>query len=63
MAAFELRAQSHGCRSFFLETFSFQAPEFYRGLGYQVAHENRAFPHGIVKHLMVKHLESNASAA
>jgi GNAT superfamily N-acetyltransferase len=63
VAAFELRAQSHGCNSFFLETFSFQAPEFYRTLGYQVAHENTAFPHGIVKYLMVKHFESNPGAA
>ena len=63
VAAFELRAQSHGCKSFFLETFSFQAPEFYRTLGYRVAHEKHLFPHGIVKYLMVKHLESNASAA
>ena len=56
MARFELQAQAQGCKRFFLETFSFQAPDFYRALGYEVAHENRAFPHGIVKFLMVKQL-------
>ena len=63
VAAFEHHAQTHGCKSFFLETFSFQAPQFYRALGYTVAHENMMFPHGIVKYLMVKHLESNPGAA
>jgi N-acetylglutamate synthase-like GNAT family acetyltransferase len=54
LAAFEAQAQSHGCSGFYLETFSFQAPEFYRSVGYTVAHENKLFPHGIVKYLMVK---------
>lgn len=52
--AFEARAREHGCRSFYLETFSFQAPALYRSLGYAVAHELKAFPHGIAKCLMVK---------
>ncbi len=63
MTAFELQAQSHGCVSFYLETFSFQAPELYRALGYKVAHENKAFPHGIVKYLMVKEHGAAKSAA
>ena len=54
LAAFERQAQSQGCESVFLETFSFQAPDLYRGLGYAVVHENTLFPHGIVKYHMVK---------
>ena len=54
MAAFETQAASHGCTSFYLETFNFQAPDFYRSLGYEVAHQNALFPHGISKFLMVK---------
>jgi GNAT superfamily N-acetyltransferase len=51
---FEARARARGCTTFYLETFSFQAPELYRRLGYSVAHEIRGFPDGIVKYLMVR---------
>lgn len=54
---FEALARSHGCNAVFLETFSFQAPHLYRSLGYTVAYENTLFPHGIVKHHMVKRLD------
>jgi GNAT superfamily N-acetyltransferase len=54
--AFEAHAQTHGCTSFYLETFSFQAPRLYESLGYRVAHAHRPYPHGIVKYLMVKDL-------
>jgi ribosomal protein S18 acetylase RimI-like enzyme len=53
--AFEAHARKHGCAHFYLETFSFQAPHFYRTLGYQVAFELTVYPHGIVRFLMVKH--------
>ena len=46
--------QPHGCSRFHLETFDFQSPELYRSLGYTVAHEHKAYPHGIVRFLMVK---------
>jgi ribosomal protein S18 acetylase RimI-like enzyme len=59
MAAFEARAQSHGCTHFYLETFSFQAPALYRSLGYTVANALEVFPHGIVKYLMIKHTPSS----
>ena len=52
--AFEARARQHGCSSFYLATFSFQAPESYRSLGYAVAHEPKVYPHGIVKVVLVK---------
>ena len=51
---FERRARERGCRTFFLETFSFQSPQLYRRLGYQVRLELRGFPDGIVKYLMVR---------
>lgn len=52
--AFEAHAQTRGCRTFYLETFTFQAPELYRSLGYEVSHEHAVYPHGIVKYLMVR---------
>jgi len=52
--AFEQRAEARGCRTFYLETFSFQAPSLYRSLGYEVSHELRGFAPGIVKYLMVR---------
>lgn len=54
--AFEDRAAERGCNRFFLETFSFQAPQLYRALGYAVEHELAVYPHGIVRYLMVKRL-------
>ena len=51
---FEERAATRGCSTFFLETFSFQAPSFYETLGYVHATEFHGFPHGIVKHVMVR---------
>jgi len=53
--AFEAHAREHGCAHFYLETFSFQAPQFYKTLGYQVAFELAVYPHGIVRFLMLKH--------
>ena len=51
---FEGRAAERGCRTFYLETFSFQAPRFYSSLGYQAAAEIGGFPGGIVKYLMLR---------
>ena len=56
MQLFEERATARGCRVFYLETFSFQAPAFYRNLGYESALELRGFPCGIVKHVMTKRI-------
>lgn len=52
--AFEDRAQARGCDTFYLETFSFQAPSLYASLGYHVAHELEGFGPGIRKFLMVR---------
>ena len=35
MAAFESEAADRGCTHVFVTSFTFQAPEFYRGLGYE----------------------------
>lgn len=50
------RAAQRGCRTVYMDTFSFQAPAFYHGRGYAVAAELRGFPDGIVKFLLVKPL-------
>ena len=52
--AFEARASARGCRTFYLHTFSFQAPKLYRSLGYEVAMALEGFAPGIVKYLMVR---------
>jgi ribosomal protein S18 acetylase RimI-like enzyme len=54
-------ARTRGGRVVFLETFSFQAPTFYRSLGFRVAYENKLFPHGIVKLHLVKRLDTARS--
>ncbi len=61
--AFEARAQAHGCSSFYLETFNFQAPQLYQSLGYAVAYEHKVYPHGIVKSFMVKQVPASNNAA
>lgn len=58
---FEALGRRRGCRTFYLETFNFQAPDFYRKHGYRVAAEVRAFPHGIVKFVMVHDVPAAAA--
>lgn len=57
---FEDGALERGCTTFYLETFSFQAPALYLGLGYEVRFELRGFPDDIVKYLMVKRVDGPA---
>jgi ribosomal protein S18 acetylase RimI-like enzyme len=54
--AFEQRAQQRGCVTFYLETFSFQAPSLYRGLGYEERLAISGFAPGIRKFTMVREL-------
>lgn len=61
--AFETRAEARGCRTFYLETFSFQAPSLYRSLGYEVVLELAGFSPGIVKYTMVRRLAQAPSGA
>ena len=53
---FEARAMERGCLTCYLETFSFQAPAFYRRLGYETRAEIAGFAPGIVKQLLLKTL-------
>ncbi|MFN9030172.1 MAG: GNAT family N-acetyltransferase [Betaproteobacteria bacterium] len=53
---FERHAAAHGCTVVLLETLSFQAPEFYKRLGYRIEHERTMYPHGITKVFMTKTL-------
>jgi GNAT superfamily N-acetyltransferase len=54
LLAFEQQAVTQGCQVIVLETYSFQAPEFYRRLGYRIEHELAVFPHGIRKFYLSK---------
>lgn len=56
---FEAQARERGCRLIYLETFSFQCPEFYRAAGFEPAAEFRGFPDGIIKYIFHKRLEPN----
>ncbi len=51
---YEARARARGCSTFYLTTFSFQAPSLYRALGYRSVLELDGFPDGIVKYVMLR---------
>ena len=63
MTAFEAAAAARGVDQIYLDTFTFQAPEFYRALGYRAALELEGFAPGIVKYTMVKSIEATQSDA
>ena len=46
LAKIEAEAARHGCTKVFLQTFSFEAPAFYKKLGYTVFAELEDFPPG-----------------
>ena len=46
MAGAEAAAREHGCRAAYLDTFTFQAPEFYKRLGYREFGRLDDFPPG-----------------
>ncbi len=58
MQQVEATAIDHGCRLIYLDTFSFQAPEFYYQLGYQTACRFDGFPGGGSKFILQKSLVS-----
>jgi ribosomal protein S18 acetylase RimI-like enzyme len=53
----EDEARRRGAKNVFLDTFSFQAPDFYKGHDYQVFGELRDFPPGHKRYFLVKQLE------
>ena len=56
MQIVETEAAARGCEVVELETLSFQAPDFYRGLGYEVVHSVSGFPNDIEKFYFEKQL-------
>jgi GNAT superfamily N-acetyltransferase len=53
---FEARAVERGCDTFYLQTFSFQAPRLYRALGYEAETTIAGYGGGIEMMVMVKRL-------
>ncbi len=56
MQRVETLAIEHGCCLIYLDTFSFQAPEFYQRLGYETACRFDGFPDGGSKFILRKAL-------
>ena len=52
----EDEARQNGARNVFLDTFSFQAPEFYKKHGYRVFGELPDFPRGQTRYYLTKQL-------
>ena len=52
----EEKARQRGAKHAYLDTFSFQAPDFYRNLGYEVFGELQDFPQGHQRFFMKKQL-------
>ncbi|MFN2132934.1 MAG: GNAT family N-acetyltransferase [Anaerolineae bacterium] len=52
----EQEARQRGARNAYLDTFSFQAPEFYRRHGYRVFGELQEFPTGHQRYFLTKEL-------
>jgi N-acetylglutamate synthase-like GNAT family acetyltransferase len=62
MNSIEQKARENGCVNAYLDTFSFQAPEFYKKLGYTVFAELEDFPAGHSRIFLRKRLiESGTS--
>ena len=60
---FERAALTRGCRRCYLYTFSFQAPELYRALGYVAQMQIDGFAPGITKFTMVRELSAGGDDA
>jgi GNAT superfamily N-acetyltransferase len=61
MDAFECEAAARGCEIVYLDTFSFQAAEFYRKRGYENVLEMAGFTDGVIRIIMEKRLEEGSS--
>lgn len=60
MTAAEAEGRQRGCHSAYLDTFSFQAPDFYKHCGYEVFGTLDAFPEGHQRFFMCKSLNIDA---
>jgi GNAT superfamily N-acetyltransferase len=56
MTLAEDEARGRGAKNAYLDTFSFQAPEFYKEHGYQVFGELQDFPPGHQRYFLTKQL-------
>ena len=56
LQAVEDEARRRGAKNAYLDTFSFQAPDFYRQHGYQVFGELKDFPTGHQRYFLTKQL-------
>ena len=56
MELLEEEARKLGAKNAYLDTFSFQAPDFYKKLGYQVFGELKDFPPGHQRYFLTKQL-------
>jgi ribosomal protein S18 acetylase RimI-like enzyme len=56
MEAAEDEIRRIGCSTIVLDTFSFQAPGFYRKLGFEIVSEITEFPEGHEHYMLVKRL-------
>jgi GNAT superfamily N-acetyltransferase len=56
MEAFEGAARGRGCTRVYLDTFTFQAPDFYRAMGYRVVLDLDGFAPGVRRFTMLKDL-------
>jgi ribosomal protein S18 acetylase RimI-like enzyme len=56
MEAAEQVARAHGCRRMHLDTMSFQAPGFYRKLGFVIVGMIDGYAEGAVRYFLVKDL-------
>ncbi|WP_026651549.1 GNAT family N-acetyltransferase [Butyrivibrio proteoclasticus] len=56
IAAAEKEAIKRGCKYAFVDTFSFQAPEFYKKLGYKEVFSLREYPYAGARYYYTKEL-------
>ena len=56
LTAIENEAIKHNCTNIYLDTFSFQAPEFFKRLGYEIFGELKDFPPGHSRIFLTKKL-------
>ncbi len=56
LALAEEEARQRGVKNVYLDTFSFQAPEFYKKYGYRIFGELKDFPPGHQRYFMTKAL-------
>ena len=56
MLSAENEAQKRGCKYVFVDTFSFQAPQFYEKLGYKCVFTLREYPYTGERYYYVKEL-------